>query len=172
MSKSLSARDAASVVLRLGLGAIFIMHGYDKLSHEWGTVWEKEIGWLQPVVAWAELVCGATVLVGLLTRLSALGLACVMAGAIYVVAQGRGFLGGQIEGSSSFAYLRAGAEFPFAMFMQSLAVIFLGGGACSVDALRRRRSAATMTATSPPAQAATAPPHMEVPKAPAETAPR
>jgi putative oxidoreductase len=173
MSKNLSARDAASVVLRLGLGIVFIVHGYDKLSHEWGTAWEKEIGWLQPVVAWAELLGGAAVLLGLVTRLSAGALACVMLGAVYVVGQARGFLGGQMEGSSSFGYLRAGAEFPFAMFVQALAVIILGGGTYSVDSwLRRRRSAGTTTATAPAAQAATAPPHMDAPAAPAETAPR
>jgi uncharacterized membrane protein YphA (DoxX/SURF4 family) len=158
----------ASLLLRLSLGTIFILHGYEKVKDAWGTRWEESLEWLQPVVAWTEIVCGGAIVLGFLTRLSALGLACVMLGAVYVAWQGRGFGGEEIGATVKFGYLRSGAEFPFALLAQSLATILLGGGAFSVDyCIRRARGKSGVPAA---AHAAVAPPHGDAVQAPAGVA--
>ncbi len=177
MSKHLSARDAACLVLRLGLGIIFIVHGFDKISHhDWGTTWERELGTpTQVLVAWTELIGGLMVLVGFLGRIGAAGLACVMAGALYLVGTTKGFVGDEsATAAPAFSYLAVGAEYNFALLAQCVAVMILGSGALSVDRfLPRGRRAARLAAAGHPA---VAPPHMEVTPAPApapvETTPR
>jgi uncharacterized membrane protein YphA (DoxX/SURF4 family) len=77
-----------------------------------------ETHWAQLAVAWGELLGGAALLLGFLTRLAALGLIVIQAGAIYTVTWARGF---------SFA-AGGGYEFNVAIAAMCVALVFLGGG--------------------------------------------
>lgn len=57
MLKQFPARDVGILVLRLGLGIIFIAHGYQKITQGWGTAWEPSMDlYTQVPVAWIEFV--------------------------------------------------------------------------------------------------------------------
>ena len=87
---------------------------------------------VQIAVAWGELVGGIALLLGLLTRIAALGLILIQGGAIYYVTGEIGFAG---EGG--------GYAFNVALIAMCLALVFLGGGGLSVDGkLRRKRKPA------------------------------
>ena len=86
------------LLLRLALSAIFIFHGLDLVGgpdKEWGVAWMKGDNALpattQLAVAWGELLGGVALLFGFLTRLAALGLIAIMAGAIATVHLPKGF---------------------------------------------------------------------------------
>src|SRR5580700_815428 len=88
------------LILRLGLAAIFIFHGYDKVTgegNEGGGAWANKFMSTPPskveqlAVAYGELAGGIAMAVGFLSRLAALGLAAIMAGAIYHVTGPQGF---------------------------------------------------------------------------------
>jgi uncharacterized membrane protein YphA (DoxX/SURF4 family) len=88
---------------------------------------------VQLLVAWGELVGGIALLLGLLTRLAALGLIVIQVGAISTVTWEQGFsaAGG------------AGYEYNLALIAMCLAVLAVGAGAWSLDGrLWRRRRAA------------------------------
>ncbi len=115
------------IPLRLALGAVFAAHGWSKLTGPLGTPEGFNIegwGWPYPVV-WAWLVAlveflgGIFVVVGLLTRLAAACIACVMVVAILKVRLTRGFVGG--------------FEFELALLMIALSLLLTGAGRLSVD---------------------------------------
>lgn len=86
------------LVLRLTLGIIFLAHGWQKVSGFAGIVqWFGSIG-LPPLLAYAvtaiEFCGGIALLLGLFTRLAALGIIFVMIGAIFSVKLQAGFIGG------------------------------------------------------------------------------
>jgi uncharacterized membrane protein YphA (DoxX/SURF4 family) len=88
---------------------------------------------LQLLVAWGELVGGIALLLGLLTRLAAVGLIVIQVGAICTVTWEQGFS----------AARGAGYEYNVALIVMCLALVLLGGGTMAVDqVLRRRREAA------------------------------
>jgi len=146
MVRNLCGRDVGSLVLRIGLGAIFIVHGYQKITKEWGSAWEPELGigtTFQLLVAWGEFVGGIAVLLGFCTRIAAVPLICSMLGALYIVGTTQGFLGAQTgPPMPGGTYTKVGAEYNLALLTQSLAVLFLGGGAFSVDRCLWGRKAA------------------------------
>jgi uncharacterized membrane protein YphA (DoxX/SURF4 family) len=100
----------------------------------------------QLAVAWGELICGFTLLLGLLTRLSALLMIVIQVGAIATVTWGRGF--------SSLQGL--GYEYNLVIIAACLAVAFTGGGLLSLDycirhwRARRAGAGAAPAATQPP----------------------
>ena len=121
------------VPVRLALGIIFIAHGAQKVFGVWGgrglagfTAGDAPLG-LRPAWLWlgaaaiSELVGGALVLVGLLTRLGALSIACVMLVAMFGVHWGAFFMANR------------GIEFTVALLGMSLALIIAGGGQASID---------------------------------------
>ena len=126
------------LVLRLGLGVIFIAHGRPKLdpnSQMKGipglTGFLKQLGVPQPtffawLVALLETVGAGLLIVGLLTRILALGLAIDMLVAI-VLAKKR-MMKAPFSGEN-------GWEFEFALLVGSLALFFLGPGPLSLDAV-------------------------------------
>jgi putative oxidoreductase len=87
------------LLLRLALAAVFIFHGVHMVSgpdHEWGAAWMTPPLTPQPApvqlaVAWGELIGGVALAVGFLTRLAALGLIAIMAGAIATIHLPNGF---------------------------------------------------------------------------------
>ena len=95
---------------------------------------------VQSAVAWAEVVCGAALLLGVLTRLAALVMIAVQLGAIWTVTGSQGF-------SKALFDFSKGYEYNFALIAVCLALAVAGPGAVSVDRLLFRRR-------TPPAPAA------------------
>lgn len=132
-------RKLAPLVVRLGVGPIFIAHGAQLVLGWWGgrglaaTV-EGFQGmgfplWVAYAVPLVQLVGGLGVLFGLLTRLSGLGLAVVMGGAIYLVHWQHGFfMNHMLEVGKGH-----GIEFCLALGTMALSLVFSGGGALSLD---------------------------------------
>jgi putative oxidoreductase len=130
--------DRALLVLRLVIGTIFIMHGYQKVfqmgignvtgmfSHM-GIPLAAVFG---PLVAVLELVGGLALLFGAFTRVAGALLACDMLGAIIFV-----------HGKGGF-FAPKGIEFVLANFGMSLALALAGAGAFSLDAMLARRERA------------------------------
>jgi uncharacterized membrane protein YphA (DoxX/SURF4 family) len=85
---------------------------------------------VQAAVAWAEVVCGAALLLGVLTRLAALAMIAVQLGAIFAVTGSKGFSTGVVSGY----------EFNVVLIAVCLAIAVAGPGALAVDRwLWRRR---------------------------------
>lgn len=124
----------ATVPLRLALGTIFIAHGAQKVFGAFGGrglnafvnapaplgLWPS---WLwMGTAAFAELLGGVLVLLGLFTRLGALAIAGVMLVAIFGVHR------------QAFFVNQGGMEFAIALLSIALTLLYLGGGRFSVDA--------------------------------------
>jgi putative oxidoreductase len=166
-SDPVARNNAVSLLLRLALGIIFIYHGMGKIAAPntaggaaWAVhFWEKRPGPMpealtytvpQLAVAWGELAGGLALVLGLLTRVAALGMIVIQAGAVWLVTFSQGFTSAEGGG---------GYEYNFALMVMCLAVVVLGGSICSVDRLvkrQRKRSAAT-AAAAPPEPAAAGP---------------
>ena len=106
------------IALRAFLGfSFFVMHGLSKVQPggEWdgGQAWVAKHAKDAPeflfyIAAWTELLGGLALLMGLLTRWASLGLAGVMAYAVFVVHWKNGFPfvdGGKLVGGYEFAAL-------------------------------------------------------------------
>lgn len=131
--------DWASTILRLLLAAVIFPHGAQKVLGWFGgggiagTIGYFESAFGLPATAAAlvmaaEFLGSLALLVGFLTRLAAFGVACVMAGAIYLVHLQVGFFmdwGGQLEGE--------GYEYHLLALAICLALMVAGGGRLSVD---------------------------------------
>ena len=130
--------DIALLLIRIAVGVIMIAHGYQKVFTyglagvsggfaQMGIPMANIVG---PLVALVELLGGIALIIGLLTRLAALGLAIDMLGAILLVHFKNGF------------FLPNGYEFAFINLLACLALVAAGAGDFSVDAAigRRRRT--------------------------------
>lgn len=136
LSASPSQQQAGIAILRIVAGVVFMMHGGQKIFVTGlGKVTAGFAGMgvpmatvLAPLAGFLELVGGAALVVGVLTRLAALGLACDMLGAILLVHLSAGF------------FAPMGFEFPLVLFTAALTLAVAGPGAFSVDrALIARR---------------------------------
>jgi putative oxidoreductase len=117
-----------ALVMRLVLGIIMVRYGYTKIipsgalytfSH---TVGRLQLPvWLGYVAAFTEFFGGMLLIVGLLTRIAALGTAIDMAVAILKV-----HLHGGLMGPNSFAL-------PLALFAISVMLVFTGCGWMGLD---------------------------------------
>lgn len=114
--------DLALLLVRIVVGSTFVMHGLQKVFGFCGgsglagfTGWLATIGvpvWLGTLAAYVELVGGLSVLLGILPELGALGLICVMVGAIYLVHGGKGYFG-----------QNNGFEYPLNLLLLCLAIM-------------------------------------------------
>ena len=128
--------DIAMLVLRVGIGLIFVAHGLQKAFGWWnGPGWEGFKGFVaylgpKPAPAWAsisllaELGGGLALIVGLLVPLAAAGL----------VAQTL-VLGIKVHWPKGFWSPDGGIEFPIAFGVGAFTLQLLGPGAWSLDAL-------------------------------------
>src|SRR5436305_3427547 len=103
MFEGVALRTFAPLLLRVGLAAVFIYHGLEKITPDnaYGLKWADHMPGAPPVltgapplqiaVAWGELLGGVAVALGLLTRLAAAGLIVIMLGAILTYTGGHGF---------------------------------------------------------------------------------
>jgi putative oxidoreductase len=134
-STSASRIDTALLVLRVVVGAILFVHGCQKLfvfgfSGVTGAFTQMGLpmpGVLGPFIGLVEFFAGIGVVLGLLTRLAALGLACDMAGAILTVHLKNGF------------FNPTGFEYPLSLLAAFVAIVIAGGGAYSIDGMMARR---------------------------------
>ena len=128
--------DIALLIIRAVTGVIFIAHGWQKLfvyglSGVTGAfahmgVPAPEV--LGPFVALVEFFGGVALVIGLLTRLAALGLAFNMLVAMLLVHLKSGF------------FNPGGIEFPLSLFAAALVLVVTGAGNLSSDkALGARR---------------------------------
>ncbi len=85
---------------------------------------------VQAAVAWGELVGGIALAIGFLTRLAALGIIVIQAGAIYTVTW-------DALGPGRFGLV--GLEYNVIIILACLALVFLGAGTASLDQYLFRR---------------------------------
>ena len=121
--------DIALLLIRVGLGAVFVIHGWEKVTNMEGTIgFFASLGlssiWAY-VVAYIELIGGLAVLLGSFTGWAAMLLAAVMVGAIGMVKLEQGFLGGY--------------EFDLVLFLSAVAVALAGPGKYTVKRLIKGR---------------------------------
>ena len=137
MLRRLIATSSAwfTLPIRLGLGAVMIGHGAQKVLGSFGgpgfnafIANNTPFGFMRPAWVWmaaaalSELVGGILITLGFLTRIGAFLITCVMVTAIAGVHWSNGF----------FAANR-GYEYPLSLLAMSLALLIAGGGQASVD---------------------------------------
>lgn len=125
--------NLAPMFLRLGIGLVFVIHGWSKLTNGpagfagmltgLGVVAPGVVAWLVTI---AELVGGALLLVGLLTRLATIPLIATMIGAIALVKADLGVI-------APTGAPMPGAELDIALLAGLLALLAFGPGPVSVD---------------------------------------
>ena len=119
-------------VLRIAVGTIFLLHGKQKLfgfgfagvTDAFTHMGVPLAGVMGPFVALLEFFGGIALILGLLTRLFALGFAIDMLVAILLVQLKNGFSHYELE---------------FLLCVSSVALLFMGAGEFSIDALLGRR---------------------------------
>jgi putative oxidoreductase len=130
-----TSNNWATVPLRLGMAAIFIAHGSQKVLGSWGGPGFKAFisaqtpfPFMRPAWLWlgaaaiSELLGGVLLLLGFLTRVGAFLIACIMLTAIVGV-----------HWKSGFFLSNGGYEYALAIFAVTLSLLISGGGAASVD---------------------------------------
>ncbi|HEX2207071.1 MAG TPA: DoxX family protein [Longimicrobium sp.] len=130
--------DLALLILRVVVGLIFFMHGWQKVF-EYGLAGVSQgfagmgvplPSLMGPFIAFLELIGGIALIVGALTPVFAALLAADMVGAILLVHLEAGF------------FMPEGYEFALSLLGGSLALALAGAGRYSVDgSLARRRPA-------------------------------
>jgi putative oxidoreductase len=148
------ASDTGLLLLRLGVGVIFIAHGWGDASQPGGAATNIEnyrgAGIPLPELsawfgAYMQLLGGIAVVAGALTRVVGAGLAVVMAGALIFVHPGEPLVMGQDGSGSGFALI---------MLAASLALLGTGAGRFSLDwVLARRASSSRPAAVGEPSSA-------------------
>ncbi len=132
-------------VLRIAVATIFVAHGSQKLfsfgfagvATAFGHMGVPFPGVTGPFIAVLEFFGGIALVIGLLTRLVALGLAFDMTGAILLVKLKGGFSGYELE---------------FLLLCASVTLALVGAGQFAVDALLARRAKTSVGNTTFPSR--------------------
>ena len=122
--------DIVLLLIRLITGYAFILHGWGKIQSPftWMGPDSAVPALFQGLAALSEFGGGIALVVGLLTRLGALGIAFTMAVAVYMhsVVMGDPFV--NLTGGRSF-------ELAAAYFLMTVLLVFAGPGRISLDML-------------------------------------
>ena len=124
--------DLAALILRLTFGFTMLYgHGWGKFMKFFG---DKPLKWADPIglgpeislalASFAEVFCAGAIVIGLFTRLSTIPLIITMSVAIFVV-----------HINDPFNKM----EFPLMYLVAYLAILLLGPGKFSIDALRKKK---------------------------------
>jgi uncharacterized membrane protein YphA (DoxX/SURF4 family) len=141
-----SEAPAATILLRLMVGGVFLSEGIQKFldpgSNGAGRFAKIGIPWPElsgPFVGVVEIVCGALLLVGLATRLAAIPLIINMTVAIVStkipILLGHGFWGFSLRELSSYGFWSMAHESrtDFAMLLGSAFLLLVGSGPWALD---------------------------------------
>lgn len=149
MEKTCAVREGAAgfalTIVRIVLGIIFFMHGGQKVMGWFGGggLAATVSGMTQMglpaaivyVVAFTEFLGGIALVFGILTRLAAFGILCVMVGAVVTVHWKNGFfINWYMTPGKGHGY-----EYNLALIAMSLSLILGGSGCCSIDGLCCRK---------------------------------
>lgn len=123
----------ALLVMRLTVGVIMLVHGYQKVFHNLKPFAQMvaHMGmpqWLGYVAAFTELIGGLLILAGFFTRAAAFAICIDLCVAIWKVHLHNGLLGSPDH---------PGYEFPLAVAVLAFALIFFGAGPISIDHVLR-----------------------------------
>jgi uncharacterized membrane protein YphA (DoxX/SURF4 family) len=148
LKKLMTTRAPAAVVLvRISVGWIFLSEGIQKFLYpealgvvrmaKIGIPWPEVMG---PFVGSVEILCGALVLLGLLTRLAAVPLVLTMVVALVStklpILLGQGFWGFSLRNLPSYGFWSMAHESrtDLAMLLGALFLLLVGAGSWSFDA--------------------------------------
>ena len=148
-----SNAPAAVVLIRLVVGGIFLSEGIQKFlfpadlaAGRFGKIGIPAPQIMGPFVGVVETVCGALIIIGLLTRLAAVPLIIDMLVAIFTtkipILLGHGYWRFSLSKLPSYGFwsMAHEARVDFAMLLGSIFLLIVGAGALSIDAsLSRRR---------------------------------
>lgn len=121
--------SAALLILRIVAGVALAMHGWGKIQNPFGWAGPDSFpGILQFLAAISEFGGGIALVLGLLTRLSALGVFCTMSVAVYMHMVLRG---------DPFVSMTGGSSYELAAVYWSIALLLFinGPGKFSLDSV-------------------------------------
>jgi putative oxidoreductase len=128
-----TSAPASSVLIRLAVGAVFLSEGIQKYINpaEVGAGRFEKIGFanpqfLAPFVGAFEIVCGALILLGLLTRIATIPLAIVISTAIWTTKI-------PILMDKGFWAMAHEARTDYAMLLGLIFLLIVGAGGWSLD---------------------------------------
>lgn len=147
-----STAPSATILIRIAVGAVFLSEGVQKFLNpdDVGAGRFARIGIpnaevMGPLVGTIEIVCGALVLLGLLTRVAVVPLIGIMVVAIITtkipILMGMDLGPFRVRQLDDYGFWSMAHESrtDFAMLLGSLFLLIVGAGRWSVDALVRRR---------------------------------
>ena len=149
----LSKVNVVTLILRFGLAAIFIVHGYVKLSVTSELAPSVMSMTTQRAVGWLEFLSGVFLFVGLCTRIAASILIVLQIAAIVLVSWKYALEVVRITPTGG-DYALVGPEYNLVLVAMCLCLLVLGAGAVSLDRLivtlwmRRKAEVAKTTAAS------------------------
>lgn len=141
-----AAQAWGTTLIRLIVGVVFVMHGYLALvvlGPQTVAGYVSRMGYpssLGTVLAWylivAHLGGGVLIIIGLWTRWAALANIPPMASAVLLLHFNQGFFMKVVEVGPG-RNVAGGYEFSLTVLVATIALVFLGSGAASVDSARR-----------------------------------
>ena len=144
-----SRAPAAVFLIRLAVGGVFLFEGIQKFLFpmEMGPGLFAKLGipapgLLAPLAGLIEVVCGAMLIVGFLTRLATIPLIITMLTAIFSI-------GGRIYHASGFWVMAHETRTDYAMLLTCLFLLAVGAGPISIDRMLRTDIVETQMESTP-----------------------